>query len=145
MTTFQIPEGKIVDRIEFEAGEGKATLNIIYKEEKPKEKKRVVVVCETKEPTCIHLSKLTGELVVCGRADKPDPSYYVPMKKAESGEFIVFSLDAYKEVKWELLEIEDLLTTVAKGNVTTEVAFGLVAQTTLSLRGLRHFLEAQGK
>lgn len=32
MTTFQIPEGKVVDRIELEAGEGKATLNIIYKE-----------------------------------------------------------------------------------------------------------------
>jgi len=32
MTTFQIPEGKIVDRIELEAGDGMATLNVIYKE-----------------------------------------------------------------------------------------------------------------
>jgi len=36
MTTFKIPEGKVVDRIELDAGEGKATINIIYKEEKPK-------------------------------------------------------------------------------------------------------------
>lgn len=36
MTTFKIPDGKVVDRIELEAGEGKATINIIYKEEKPK-------------------------------------------------------------------------------------------------------------
>ena len=47
MTTFQIPEGKVVDRIELEAGEGKATLNIIYKEDRPKRKKPVAVLCET--------------------------------------------------------------------------------------------------
>lgn len=97
MTTFPIPEGKIVDRIELEAGEGKATLNIIYKEEKPKEKKRVVVVCETDEPSCLYFSNLTGELTCMHPSAVPDPRYYVRMKQAESGEFVVVSAKHKRE------------------------------------------------
>lgn len=98
MTTFKIPEGKVVDRIELDAGEGRATLNVIYKEEKPKEEKRVAVLCETKEPTGIYLSNLTGELVVCGLSERPDPTYYVPMAKAEAGEFVVLPTEALDEI-----------------------------------------------
>lgn len=98
MTTFQIPEGKVVDRIELDAGEGKAMINVIYKEDKPEEKKRVAVLIETNRPTGIYLSNLTGELVVCGRADKPDPKYYVPMEKAEAGEFVVLPTKALDEI-----------------------------------------------
>lgn len=109
MTTFQIPEGKVVDRIELEAGESTATINIIYKEDKPEEKKRVAVLIATNRPTDIYLSNLTGELVVCGRADKPDPKYYVPMEKAEAGAFVVLpkndvmaKLTALAVVLWQL-------------------------------------------
>lgn len=114
MTTFKIPEGKVVDRIELDAEEGRATLNVIYKEEKPKEEKRVAVLCETKEPTGIYLSNLTGELVVCGRADKPDQTYYVPMKKAEPGEFVVVPAEVLDEILIELAtEINELCDTLS--------------------------------
>ena len=114
MTTFQIPEGKVVDSIEFKSGEKAAVLNLRYKEDKPEEKKRVAVLCETKEPTGIYLSNLTGELVVCGRADKPDQTYYAPMKKAEPGEFVVVPAEILDEILIELsTEINELCDTLS--------------------------------
>lgn len=120
MTIFQIPEGKVVDSIEFKSGEKAAVLNLRYKEGKPEEKKRVAVLCETKEPTGIYLSNLTGELVVCGRADKPDPSYYVPMKKAESGEFVVIQQDSLRTA---ITKVESCLSTCVCPGHAIDVAW----------------------
>ena len=94
MTTFQIPEGKIVDRIELEAGGGMATLNVIYKEDRPKRNKPVAVLCETDAHTCLYQDK-AAEKIVMFRPDhyKPDTARYVPVRSAKAGEFVVLSHD----------------------------------------------------
>jgi len=87
MTTFPIPEGKVVDRIELEAGDGMATLNVIYKEDKPKPKDTMVLV-ETEADTWIYRDKTTGRLVhIVGHL--PTPENYIPLRQAEAGEFVV--------------------------------------------------------
>ena len=87
MTTFQIPEGKVVDRIELEAGEGSATLTIIYKEDKPKPKDTMVLV-ETEADTWIYRNTATGNLVhIVGQLHNPEK--YIPLRQAEAGEFVV--------------------------------------------------------
>lgn len=92
MTIFTIPEGKVVDRIELETGEGKATLNIIYKEDKPKPKD-VMVLVETDEDTWIYRNKATGNLVhIVGTL--PQPENYTPLRQAEAGEFVVIRQDS---------------------------------------------------
>jgi len=121
MTTFQIPEGKVVDWIELEACEGKATLNIIYKEDRPKEKKRVVVVCETDEPSCLYFSNLTGELTCMMPSAVPDPRYYVRMKQSESGEFVVLPSKVLDELLVEVAtEINEVCDTPSDSFAHTE-------------------------
>lgn len=98
MKTFQIPEGKVVDRIELEAGEGDgmATINIIYKEEKPKPKD-VMVLVETEGETWLYRHKETGTLM---RIVDPlnHPENYIPLRQAEAGEFVVVPDKEVREI-----------------------------------------------
>lgn len=92
MTTFQIPEGKVVDRIELAAGEGKATINIIYKEDRPKEKTKAFAVVSTDQPTCVYLdmseNKLTTNFPNFSARD------YIPVKLADANEFVIIPRDS---------------------------------------------------
>lgn len=109
MTTFQIPEGKVVDRIELDAGEGKATIDIIYKEDRPKRNKPVAVLCETDKSTCLYRSRDTGKIVMFRPDITPDPANYVPVRSAKPGEFVVLpkndvmaKLTALDAALWQL-------------------------------------------
>lgn len=96
MTTFQIPEGKVVDRIELEAGEGKATINIIYKEDTPKPKD-VMVLVETEAQTWIYRNRLTGNLVhIVGGPENQEN--YIPLRQADAGEFVVVPDKEVREI-----------------------------------------------
>jgi len=141
MTTFQIPEGKVVDRIELEAGEGKATLNIIYKEDNPKPKDMMVLV-ETEADPWIYRNKSTGNLVqIVGHL--PTPENYIPLRQAEEGEFVVFRQDAHSAAMQDLIVIEDNLSILASGDVAVELR--QIVNIAMRLRGLRYFLEEQSK
>lgn len=96
MTTFQIPEGKVVDSIEFKSGEKAAVLNIRYKEDKPKPKDTMVLV-ETEASTWLYRNKATGNLVhMVGGPDHAEN--YVPLRQAEAGEFVVLPAEALDEI-----------------------------------------------
>lgn len=125
MTTFQIPEGKVVDRIELEAGESTATINIIYKEDKPKEKKRVIVLCETELPTCFYIGKGTGSLVF--REDGPiNSALFVPVVQAEDGEFVVVPAKVLDELLEEVArEINEVYDTPSDSFAHTEAVMGV--------------------
>lgn len=110
MTTFQIPEGKVVDRIEVEAGEGMATLNVIYKEEKPKRNKPVAVLCETDKYTCLYHDKVKRKIVMFVPGVIPDPARYVPVRSAKADEFVVL---AKNDVMDKLASLDKLLWTLS--------------------------------
>ena len=110
MTTFKIPEGKVVDRIEFEDGEGKATINIIYKEDAPKIKDTMVLV-ETEADTWIYRNKLTGNLVHIVGGPKNQENY-IPLRQAEAGEFVVLPAEILDELLVEIAsEINEVCDT----------------------------------
>lgn len=141
MTTFPIPKGKIVDRIEVDAGEGEATINIIYKEDNPKPKDMVVLV-ETEADTWIYRNKSTGNLVhIVGPLPKPEN--HIPLRQAEAGEFVVFRQDSHSAAMQDLIVIEDSLSILASGDVAVELR--QIVNIAMRLRGLRYFLEEQSK
>lgn len=145
MTTFQIPEGKIVDRIELEAGGGMATLNVIYKEDRPKRNKPVAVLCETDAHTCLYQDKAAEKIVMFRPDHKPNPAHYVPVRSAKAGEFVVLSHDAYKESLRELSELCAILRSIENGNCTTEETFRQIDILSRRARALQVVLATQGQ
>lgn len=145
MTTFKIPEGKVVDRIEVEAGEGEATINIIYKEDKPKKSTPVAVLCETDKYTCLYHDKVKRKIVMFVPGVIPDPARYVPVRSARSGEFVVLSHDAYKESLRELSELCAILRSIENGNCTTEETFRQIDILSRRARALQVVLATQGQ
>ena len=146
MTIFTIPEGKVVDRIELAAGDGMATLNVIYKEDRPKKNKPVAVLCETDAHTCLYRDKRT-EKIVMFRPDhyKPDTARYVPVRSAKAGEFVVLSHDACQEALRELSELCAILRSIENGNVTTEETFRQIDILSRRARALQVVLATQGQ
>lgn len=142
MTTFQIPEGKVVDRIEFEDGE---TINIVYKEDKPKKNKPVAVLCETDAHTCLYRDKSAEKIVMFRPDHKPNPAHYVPVRSARSGEFVVLSHDAYQEALREVSELCAILRSIENGNCTTEETFRQIDILSKRARALQVFLATQGQ
>lgn len=142
MTTFSIPEGKVVDRIEFEDG---AMINIIYKEDRPKKNKPVAVLCETDAHTCLYRDKAAEKIVMFRPDHKPNTERYVPVRSAKAGEFVVLSHDAYQEALRELSELCAILRSIENGNCTTEETFRQIAILSRRARALQVFLATQGK
>lgn len=95
MTTVSIPEGKVVDRIEFEDG---AMINIIYKEDRPKKNKPVAVLCETDAHTCLYRDKAAEKIVMFRPDHKPNTERYVPVRSAKAGEFVVVPDKEVREI-----------------------------------------------
>ncbi len=100
MTTFKIPEGKVVDRIELDAGEGKATINIIYKEDRTAKPRSPLILVEAGlEDAWICLDKETGKLThLTLPITQKDLEWCVPMRQAEACEFVVVPDKEVREI-----------------------------------------------
>lgn len=109
MTTFSIPEGKVVDRIEFEDG---AMINIIYKEDRPKKNKPVAVLCETDAHTCLYHDSAKRKVVMFMPGVRPDAARYVPVRSAKEGEFAIIPAEVVDKILLELAtEINEVCDT----------------------------------
>lgn len=146
MTTFQIPEGKVVDSIEFKSEEKAAVLNIRYKEDRPEEKKRVIVLCETNQPTTLYYHTKYKRLVeVFYRVKEEHTHLYIPVANENADEFVVIQEEVYKESLQELSELCAILRSIENGNVTTEETFRQIDILSRRARALQVFLATQGQ